>query len=287
MTGCGRGVAETDGRRVTVEVRSVNHRYLEIKLRPGAAPGVEERIGREIRRHVERGALSVSLAGDRAGAAEVRVDLDLARRTAAALGEVRAALGLAEPVGLALVVAQPGVLRVGEQETDADAAYTALAPALTAALAELTAMRRREGATLATDLRARLGRLLATADRVGVLSAAAPDDARRRLRERVDRLLAGTAAPVDPGRLEAEIALLADRQDITEELVRLRSHVAQAEALIAEDAPVGRRLDFLVQELGREVNTIGSKSQTAEIGHLVVDAKAELEKIREQVQNVE
>ena len=287
MTGHGRGVAERDGSRITVEVRAVNHRFLEVKLRPVLGAGVEDRVVREVRRRLERGAVTVVVSGPRAGSARVRVDLELARRSAAALEEVRGALGLSEPISLTLVAGQPGVLQVGEEGVDEDSEFAVLAPALAAALDELVAMRRREGDTLAVDLLARLRHLGALAEEVAALAAAAPGEGRRRLSERLSRLLAGTGATLDPGRLEAEVALLADRLDITEELVRLRSHLEQGRALVAGEAAAGRRLDFLAQEIGREVNTIGSKSQSAEVARLVVECKAELEKVREQIQNVE
>lgn len=285
MTGHGRAVAEASGRRVTVEVRAVNHRFFDVKLRaPPLDPAVEDRITQAIRKRAERGSFSVTIRDDAlGGGGGVRVDLAHARSVAGALDELRAALGLEEPVTLALVAAQPGVLQTGEPSHDPEA----ILAALDAALEELVAMRRREGAALGADLRARLDRLEALAREVEELAAAAPDEWRRRLEERLARLLQPTGMTLDEQRLAQEVAVLADRLDVTEELVRLRSHLEQARALVAEDAPVGRRLDFLVQELGREINTIGSKSQSAEIARRVVEAKAELERIREQVQNVE
>jgi uncharacterized protein (TIGR00255 family) len=294
MTGHGRGVAERGGRRATVEVRSVNHRFFDLKLRSGPLdPALEERIGNAVRKRAERGAFTVTVRDDATGAAGgVRVDVALARGVAAALEQLRQAVGSSEPVSLALIAAQPGVLQVADQSGDTEAVVAALE----GALEELVGMRRREGQALERDLRARLGRLGALSVEIAQLTANAPEEHRKRLAERLHRLLsaagggaaaAGTAVTVDEQRLAQEVALLADRMDVTEELVRLRSHLAQAEVLLGEDAPVGRRLDFLVQELGREVNTIGSKSQSAEIARRVVEAKAELEKIREQVQNVE
>ena len=298
MTGHGRGVAQVGGRRATVEVRAVNHRYFDVKLRaPWLDAALEERITSALRRRAQRGSFTVTLRDEGAlvGPA-VKADLAAARAVAAALDEVRRGLGLAEPVPLALVVAQPGVLAVEEPADLSEQRWAALAPAVEAALAELVAMRRREGETLALDLAGRLDRLERFAQDVGGLAAGAPEEWRRRLSERLGKLIAaapGAPAPFDEARLAAEVAVLADRLDVTEELVRLRSHLGQARALLTpglaidEAEPVGRRLDFLVQELGREVNTIGSKSQSAEIARRVVDAKAELEKIREQVQNVE
>ncbi len=283
MTGHGRGLAEVAGRRVTVEIRAVNHRFFELKLRATLDPRVEDAVGQALRRRVERGSLAVLVREEGSGGrAPFRVDLDAARTVHAALDELRRAVGSIEAVPLALVLAQPGVV-AGDSGADPDATLAALAPALDAALDELVAMRRREGEALARDLAARLGRLETLAAEIRGITADAPAELRRRLDERIAKL----GATLDEQRLAAEVALLADRADVTEEVVRLGAHLAAARAHLAEDVAVGRRLDFLVQELGREINTIGSKSQLVEISRRVVEAKAELEKIREQVQNVE
>lgn len=289
MTGHGRGTAEVGGRRATAEIRSVNHRYFDVKLRSSwMEPGLEERVSQILRKRVERGSFTVTVRDEGlASAAPVRVDLPFARSVHAALVELRTALGMTDPVSLALVVAQPGVLQVGEPSGGVDTLLASVTPAVELALEELIVMRRREGATLAEDLRARLGRIATLAEEIGAIAAASPEEWRRRLDERLHKLLAGANVSLDETRLATEVAVLADRLDVTEELVRLRSHLAQGRALLAEDAPVGRKLDFLTQEFGREINTIGSKSQSADITKRVVEAKAELEKVREQVQNVE
>jgi uncharacterized protein (TIGR00255 family) len=279
MTGHGRGSAETNGRRVTVEVRAVNHRFLDLKLRVPVDADTERRAGEAIRRRIERGAVTVSLREEGSATRTVKLDLPLARGVHAALADLARELGLAAPIPLELVAAQPGVLALGEP-ADGDALFLA---ALDAALEALVAMRRAEGEALARDLSARLERLETLAREIGRLAAGAPSVLAARLRERLDRL----GADVPPERLAAEAALLADRADVTEEIVRLDSHLRQARGLVASEAPIGRKLDFLVQELGREINTVGSKSPSAEISRCVLDAKAELEKIREQVQNVE
>jgi uncharacterized protein (TIGR00255 family) len=266
-----------------VEVRAVNHRFLDLKVRGAALdPRLEEAIGAAVRRKAERGSFTITIRSAGAGSG-AEVDVELARRLHGALQNLAAHLGYNEPVPLAVVLAQPGVVRSAEVPADP----AALAPAIDAALDELVAMRRREGVALAADLAARLDRLEAFADDVSARAAAAPAEHRRRLSERVAKLLDGTSVAIDEGRLAQEVALVADRTDVTEELVRLRSHIAQARALLGDDGPVGRRLDFLVQELGREVNTIGSKTQLVDVTRRVLDAKAEIEKIREQVQNVE
>lgn len=284
MTGYGRGVAEGEGRRATIEVRSVNHRFLDLKLRgTPVAPALEEQIAARVRASIERGAVTVSVhVGAPPGEAAARIDPDAARRAYDLLSALALRLGLGPP-DLALVLAQPGVVVAAEPAGD-DPDPRALA-ALDAALAQLDRMRTTEGGALAAELRARLDELAALRTAIAGLAAAVPAQLARRLAERVRRLL--DDAELDPGRLAQEAAVLADRADVTEELVRLASHLDQARALLEAPGAVGRRLDFLVQEIGRELNTIGSKSASAEISTAVVEAKAVLEKVREQAQNVE
>lgn len=215
----------------------------------------------------------------------MRLDHDAARAAHAALAGLAETLGLAPP-DLSLVLTQPGVL-VGAGDDDAGA-DEAVVEAAGHALDRLAAMRAAEGATLGDDLRARIDTLTALLAGIEGAAATQPDEVRRRLTDRLNRLLEDAKVPVDPGRLAQEVALIADRADVTEELVRARSHIDQIRKLLAEPkVAIGRKLDFLIQELGREINTIGSKSSAAEISRLVVDGKAELEKIREQAQNLE
>lgn len=290
MTGQGRAVAEVGGRRATVEIRAVNHRFFDLKLRaPWIDPGIEERISHAIRQLAERGAFSVTIREEGiAQGTRVWVDVPLAASIAAALEELRVALADPSPVPLSLVVAQPGVINVGEGGVrEPDVVFAVVQPALAGALAKLVEMRKQEGAALAADLGRRFGHMSDIVNQINTLAAASPEEWRRRLTERLQKLLAPTNVALDERRLANEVAILADRLDVTEEIVRLCSHLFQAQALLAKDEPAGRRLDFLIQEISREVNTIGSKAQSAEIVKYVVEAKAELERIREQVQNVE
>ena len=293
MTGYGRGVAERGGVRATVDVRAVNHRFLDLKLRgEPLAPATEDAIGARVRGAIERGAVVVAIHLARESDARSRIDEAAARAAHAHLAALAEQLGTAPPE-LGLVLAQPGVVAAAEatRESDAPAILAALDPAIV----ELRRMRVAEGATLARELAARLTELAANRDKIAKLAAAMPEQLHHRLHERLGRLLrdeadqrgADATGFLDPARLAQEVALLADRADVTEELVRLASHIDQARALLAGEEPCGRRLDFLAQELGRELNTIGSKSASAEITACVVDAKAVLEKLREQVQNVE
>jgi uncharacterized protein (TIGR00255 family) len=287
MTGYGRGVAERGIARVTVELRSVNHRFLDLKLRGAASPAVEDAVAQRVRERVERGSVSGTIRVERTGpGAAVRVDRALARDIHAQLAALATDLDLPTP-SLRDVIAQPGVLSVGDPaaEAEADAASAATA-ASTIALDALIAMREAEGKNLAADMQARLDTMSRVFDALGAATVDASALARDRLHERVARLLEN-AGSVDPGRLAQEIAILADRADVTEEQVRARSHLGQLTGTLLQSGAVGRRLDFLVQELGREINTIGAKSTAAPIAQLVVDAKTELEKIREQVQNLE
>jgi uncharacterized protein (TIGR00255 family) len=299
MTGFGRGVAEQVQVRATVDIRAVNHRFLDLKLRGGPlSPALEDAISSRVRAAVERGSVTVSVHLVRTAGAP-RINFQAAGAAHVALAELARTLGLPGP-DLALVLAQPGVVALTEDDHEApDAPVLAAAEA---ALAQLTAMRDAEGQALAKELTARLTELDGVRGGIAERARGVPDAIQKKLRARLEQLV-GEEGPgggpnmepaglrpggvIDPQRLAQEVALLADRADVTEELVRLASHLEQARALIAGKDSAGRRLDFLVQELGRELNTIGSKSAAAEITALVVEGKAVLEKVREQVQNVE
>lgn len=289
MTGYGRGRAEADGRRVEVEIRSVNHRYLDIKLRGANLDGsIEEQLSSSVRSRLARGSIAVTVRVVGASAEPaITVDMDRARQVHRQLSELVEALDLTGGVTVDLVCGQPGVLVATEPDRDTEKVAAAILAAAAMALDDLIAMRESEGASLAVDIDQRMATLLELAAGLDQRSGDAPAEAQRRLRDRVGKLLATGQMTVDDQRIAQEIALIADRMDVTEELVRVRSHIAQVEDLLKQEGAVGRKLDFLIQELGREFNTIASKSQSAEIAQLVVEAKAELEKVREQVQNIE
>lgn len=281
MTGFGRGVVEQVQVRATVDIRAVNHRFLDLKLRGGPlSPALEDAISTRVRAVAERGSVTVSVHLVRTAGAP-RINAEAAGAAHVALAGLAHTLGLPGP-DLALVLAQPGVLALADEDHEApDAPVLA---ATEAALAQLTAMRETEGTALAKELTARLAELDTVRGGIAERASVIPEQIQQKLRARLTKLVEDG---VDPQRVAQEVALLADRADVTEELVRLASHLEQARALIAGKDSAGRRLDFLVQELGRELNTIGSKSASAEITALVVEGKAVLEKVREQVQNVE
>jgi uncharacterized protein (TIGR00255 family) len=287
MTGFGAGRGASGGEELDVEVRSVNHKFCEVKVRlPRELGALEVEIAKTVKDRLARGGVEVAVrrAGGAGGLAP-KVDVALAESYARAFAEIQARLGLPGHVALADVLAAEGVVRLDERQMDSDAAREALRRALAAALDALVAMRAREGEALARDVRARLDTVEGLVARVAMLAPQTIEHHRVRLAERIAELTRGV--PLDPARLAQEVALFADRTDVAEEMTRLASHVAQARTLLASDEPAGRKLDFLVQEMHREANTIGSKSQSAEIAAAVVALKAEIERMREQVQNVE
>jgi uncharacterized protein (TIGR00255 family) len=269
MTGFGAGRGSAGGEDVDVEIRSVNHKYAEVKARlPRELAALEQEIVRAVKERLARGGIDVSVRRSTPGGAVVpRVDVSVAEAYARAFKEIQARLGLPGALSLSDVLSAEGVVRLEERAVDLEAAGDALRRAL------------------ARDLSTRLGSVEAAVARVAELSPQVVEHYRARLEERIAELTRGV--PLDPARLVQEVALFADRTDVAEEITRLRSHVAQVRQLLASAEPAGRKLDFLVQEMHREVNTIGSKSQSAELASIVVGLKAEIERMREQVQNVE
>jgi len=287
MTGFGTGRGGEGGEAVEAEVRSVNHKYCEVKARlPRELGALETDVARWVKERLTRGGVEVSIRRSSArGALSPRVDAELAAEYARAFEEVRARLGLSGAVSLADVLAADGVVTLEERSVDLESARGAAAAALATALTEMLAMREREGIALARDIEGRLAIVEGIAQRLAEAAPRTLETYRARLAERVAELSRGLAP--DPVRLATEVALFADRTDVTEELTRLGSHVAQMRGLLASGEPAGRKMDFLVQEMHREANTVGSKSQSAEAASEVVALKAELERVREQVQNVE
>ncbi len=291
MTGFGRATASAGATEATVEVRSVNGRFAEVAVRgPRVVGAFEPAIQAGVKEALGRGSVSVSVTIQRRGEdAPLVVDPVAARQYARLLHDLRDAAGLAPedaPITLESLLRYPEVLVPPTEDDDAvrTEAWSAVEPALAAALDALDAMRVQEGRALAEDLVSRVALIEASLVEIEARAPRRLDEARTRLRERLEELLGDERLNRD--RLETEIALLADRLDVSEECVRLRSHLAQfAEALEAPEA-VGRRLNFLSQELNREANTIGSKANDSEVARHAVRIKEELERIREQVQNV-
>jgi uncharacterized protein (TIGR00255 family) len=290
MTGFGRGDASGESIAVTVEARSVNHRHLDVALRmPRSLAALELDARRLVQSRLERGRVDVNvqltpLGG--AAAQRVQVDGALAREYVARARALAMDLGLDGAPNLAWVLEQPGVVRLEEPEpVEPGVPWSLLAEALGRALDELVARRTAEGDRMVEALRTLHAELTTT---VAVVAARAPSATARReerLRERLRALLAETT--VEESRVVTEVAIWADKSDVTEELARLRAHLAEFTLLLDKGGPVGRPLDFLIQELNREVNTIAAKADDLEMSQAALAAKGVLEKIREQVQNLE
>lgn len=288
MTGFGRGEASGALGRITVEMKAVNNRFSEVIFRmPKQLNPLEERARKLVQAQVSRGRVDIFISWERAADARgVKVDKELAMAYYSALKQLGEEIGSKSELSLDTLARLPDVLTVGEGEVTSEELWPLFEPALTQAVAQLGAMREREGAALVGDIAVRLDTVAAFGDLVASRSPQVVEEYRTRLNRRLQELLPQGHA-VDPQRLAQEVAIFADRCDITEEVQRLGSHIAQFRQTLGEAEAIGRKLDFLVQELGREVNTVGSKANDAAITARVVEAKGELEKIREQVQNIE
>ena len=272
---------------IEVEVRSVNHKFCDVKVRlPRELASLELEVMRAVKEKLARGGVEVTLRRTAArGASTPRVEMALAEEYARAFSELKARLGLPGAVEFAHIIAAEGVVVLEERGVGVEEARAACAAALAEALAGLATMREREGEALARDLSGRIHLAESLVDRVETLAPQAVEHYRARLQERIEDVGRGLA--LEPGRVAQEVALFADRMDVSEEITRLRSHLEQIRALVSLKEPAGRKMEFLVQEMQREANTVGAKSQSAEIASIVVGLKAELERMREQIQNVE
>ena len=290
MTGFGSAAGLWAGRTVAVEVKSVNSRFREVVARlPRNCASLEEAVKKQVASRLERGRVDlwVQLDDREPRPPVVRVDYELARNLANSLHELRERLNLAGAVTLDNLLALGVVGREEEPAPDLEDLKAVLEPLVGAAVEALVVMRETEGLNLGRDLSRRLDVLVGLNRGVKEAAAGAPEALLARLTGRLAELVGAGGPALDPARLAQEAALLADRADITEEVVRLDSHLAGFRRLLESPEPVGRRLDFLLQEMGREVNTMGSKAQDLGVTGLVLDLKAELEKLREQVQNIE
>lgn len=288
MTGYGRMSVEKDGRQLTVELKSVNHRFLDISFRmPRSFNFLEDPARKLIGRYLSRGHvdLFVTYRNTREDSRRVETDEALLSAYMKALDGIAESTGLRDDRTLSLATRLPDVLSVAEADEDQEALRDLMNEALCGALEQMQTMRRQEGDALRRDISTRIDTLEEMTRQIEARYPETVAEYQNRLKARVEELLGG--ASMDEQRLMQEVAIMADRSAIAEETVRLHSHFAQVRGFMQADEPVGRKLDFIVQELNREVNTISSKSQDVPITRLVVEAKAEIEKIREQVQNVE
>lgn len=288
MTGYGRAEAVLQGRSIAVEIKSVNHRFLEISLRlPSALFPLELELKKKIGGKLQRGRVEVfiKLDADNSETSNINLNMDVARNYLAALTKLKEGLGLKDDISLKMLLgfrdifSPPAELQLGED------ILKKIEELLAEALTMLLKMRAEEGQAIYQDMAKRIEDIEKIMD---IVNARAPQvvlEYQKRLAERIKELTDGYA--LDDARLHQEVALMADKADITEEIVRMHSHSSQFVSLLKSDEAEGKKIDFLLQEMNREINTIGSKSNDADIARQVIEAKSELSKLREQAQNIE
>ena len=288
MTGYGSAKGTVEGLEITVELKSVNNRYLDTSVRlPRSFLFAEEAIKSEVQSHISRGKVDVFISVDSSAAGDmtVKVNEPLLRGYIEAIRHISEEYSLANDMTALSVSRFPDVLSVEKKDLDAEAISAGICAIAEEALRDFDAMRQREGAKLRDDVLSRLE----TIDRlVSAVETEAPKtvaEYRKRLEQKMQEVLGATG--IDENRILAEAAIFADHIAVDEETVRLRSHMSQLTTMINGNSPTGRKIDFLIQEFNREANTIGSKCQSSDIAHVVVDLKSEIEKIREQIQNIE
>lgn len=289
MTAFASSETVTENITVNMEVRSVNGRNLDINVRlPSRYLGLEERIRSALVKRLARGRIDVRVQIQDKAAESLTFDMDEDRAAAyyQALDRVRQKFRIETPISLDLLMDAGGIIKPVEVAPDPQACLAVVDECLESVADDLVAMRKTEGEFLARDFDARLTFIEERVRNIEAASADLPAHYQQRLQERIQALTRGLVE-IDPARIAQEAALLADRSDISEELVRVYSHIEQFRDLIGSDEPAGRKLNFLIQEFNREFNTMGSKTGQVQISHMVVEVKAELEKLREQIQNVE
>lgn len=288
MTGYGRAEATVDGRGITVEIKSVNHRYFEFTSRTSRGYSfLDEKLKSYVQSRVFRGKVDVfvSIETLEDAAAEVHVNHSLAAGYVNALRELQERYDLRDDISVCSVARYSDIFSVHKTSEDEDAVWQAVQTVVQTALERLVSMRETEGARLKDDVELRARRILTIVSKIEERSPQTVAEYQEKLKAKLNEMLVD--AKVDEQRLLTEAAIFADKVAVAEETVRLRSHFQQMQKMLDSGEPIGRKLDFIVQEMNREANTIGSKALDADIAHMVVDIKAEIEKIREQIQNIE
>ncbi len=288
MTGFGRGEATVDGRDITVEIKSVNHRYFEFNCRTTRGFGfLEEKLKSYIKERVSRGKIDmfVSLSQKEDTEAIVKINPSLALGYINALKKLSDEYGVKDDISVSTVSSYSDIFQVHKAPEDEEEVWNAVKPVLDTALNNFIAMRETEGEKMKADVMSRAKHILSIVDEIESRSPERVKEYEARLKERIEELLG--SADYDEQRVITEVAIFADKVAVDEETVRLRSHFDQLKSLMDSDGEVGRKLDFIIQEMNREANTIGSKANDSSLSHMVVDIKAEIEKIREQIQNIE
>jgi uncharacterized protein (TIGR00255 family) len=290
MTGHGEAQRQREGVVVVAEVRTVNNRFLKVSIRASDGySSLEPQIEATVRRYVRRGSVMVNVRVDRAPSPDdFRLNEVVLTSYYRQLKELSGAADLPDSIRLEPLLALPGVVtETGAGPVDLDAVWPLVEEALVAALENLSRMRTEEGGAMARDLHANCGVIMEQLDRVEERAPLVVESYRRRLTERLNKLLEEYEVSIEPADIVREVGMFADRSDISEEIVRLRSHLEQFQAIARNEDSGGRKLEFIIQEMLRETNTIGSKANDAEIARFVVEIKAAIERMREMIQNVE
>jgi uncharacterized protein (TIGR00255 family) len=286
MTGFGRGASSKDGLSVTVEIKTVNNRFLDINLRlPGEFQALESQIKRQITNRLSRGRVDAFLSVEMESDATLEINKELIGAYLSAFKTIKAEFGLGGDPDINMIARLPNVFSTKRAEID-DQLTAAVEEAVSKALDDLEKMRSTEGGHLKSDIEIRLEKIETALGSIESGASKVAEEHRERLTKKIADAI-GSVGALDPGRLAQEVAYLADRSDISEETSRLRAHVIQYRKIMAEDVELGKRLDFLTQELNREANTITSKTGNLFVKGLALEVKSEIEKIREQIQNVE
>lgn len=288
MTGFGRGEFKSNEAEISVEIRSVNHRYSDVSIRiPRYLSFLEERVRESVQNKISRGRVDVYISFDLLDQKDldVRVNLDLARNYYTVLEQLKDHTGIDENIPLSLIATFPDVIVTKQKELDEEKLWQQLSAALEQAVEVLLQMRKREGENLKNDIITKLETIQKSVLEVEKRAQYVVQEYRQKLEKRLEELNKGIE--IDRERLYQEVVIFADRSNIDEELVRLKSHISQMRNTLHDGGTIGRKLDFLVQEMYRETNTIGSKANDLEISKRVIEIKTELEKVREQIQNIE
>ena len=289
MTGYGRAETIQDGRKWVVEVKSVNHRFLEVFVRlPASLQPLEGEVKKKVGEKLSRGRIEVGVKADSDGdqvGALIDLNMPMIRHYHSLLSRMKEALGLRDEITIGMLTGFKDAFIYPEVEVNLESAWATLEGVLDGALDELAAMREKEGEVIGRDFNQRMDTIERSLDVIASRVPQVVAECHKKLSDRVKELLG--SVELDESRVSQEVAILADRMDITEEIVRFKSHMGQFAEMLKSGETVGRKLDFLLQEMNREVNTMGSKSNDAEISRQVVEIKSELSRLREQVQNIE
>ena len=289
MTGFGRGEFKNDNYHFLIECKTINHKYCDINVRlPRKISFLEDKIRNYVKNFVKRGRVDLYIKLDLIGSEDVNLKFDdkLATQYVNILKEIKDKFDLQDDISVMNVAKFPEIVKCEEKEEDEDLYWSMLKEALDMSMEKLTQMRKEEGEKLAIDTIERCDILANLIDEIEKYSNTVVDEYREKLNNRISEILENPSI-IDENRLAQEVAIFADKSSITEEIVRFRSHIEQLRKTVEKNDSIGRKIDFLIQEMNREVNTTGSKSSNINITNLVVEVKSELEKIREQIQNIE